>query len=123
MEKKKQNKFFTEDIYQSQIALHVNKDVLRRIYRDNISPDDKLPVEFFFVSNEIDNVLDLQSHLKEHFKDYTSLKVQPYEDNFEISGTTSPIKMDLESINQWNQMMWDLGYEFDCKLDGWQVGT
>lgn len=122
MRNKKQNTFFTEEIYRTEIRLDINEDVLKRIYNSNITADDQLPIEFFFVGDNIDNVLDLQNYLKKNFLCYTQLEVQPYESLFELSGITSPIQMSLDSVNKWNQLMWDTGYEFDCKLDGWQVG-
>lgn len=121
MEKKKQNSFFTEQIYRTEIGLDLNEDVLKRIYDDHITADDKLSIEFFYVSDNIDNILDLQSFIKERFSDYHKLKVQPYNNLYQLSGVTAAIKMKLDSINKWNQIMWDLGYEFDCKLDGWEV--
>jgi len=121
MEKKKQNTFFTEEIYRTQLGLDINEDVVKKMYDDNVKADDKLPIEFFFVSDNVDNVLDLQSFIKLRFSDYEKLKVQSYNDLYELSGTTQAIKMKLESINKWNQIMWDLGYDFDCKLDGWEV--
>ena len=120
--KQKSNTFFTEDIYNTEIGLDINKDVLERIYGSNITADDQLPIEFFFVSDKIDNILDLQDYLKENLSSYTQLKIQSYENLFELSGTTNPIQMDLNSVNEWNQVMWDLGYEYDCKLNGCQVG-
>lgn len=122
MRNKRQNTFFTEEIYKTEIGLDVNEDVLKRIYNSNVTAKNWLPIEFFFISDDIDNVLDLQNHLKENFSHYTQLKVQPYENLYEVSGVTEPIQMSLDSVNSWNQEMWDLGYKFDCKLDGWQVG-
>jgi len=58
MEKKKQNTFFTEEIYRTQLGLDINEDVVKKMYGDNVKADDKLPIEFFFVSDNIDNVLD-----------------------------------------------------------------
>jgi hypothetical protein len=49
--------------------------------------------------------------------------VAPYENGFELLGSTHPIQMELSVINEWNNKMWDIGYDFDCKLDGWQVET
>jgi len=121
MEKKKQNTFFTEEIYRTQLGLDINEDVVKKMYDENVKAEDKLPIEFFFVSDNVDNVLDLQSFIKIRFSDYEKLKVQAYNDLYELSGITQAIKMKLESINKWNQIMWDLGYEFDCKLDGWEV--
>ena len=116
------NTFFTKDVYDTEIALDVNADVLERIYRSNVTPDTSLPIEFFYVSDKEDKLKLLGLHLLTNFPRYTDLKIQPYNDNFELSGNTHPIKMDLSAINEWNQQMWDIGYEFDCKLDGWQVG-
>jgi len=122
MQGKKQNTFFTEKMYANEIGLDINEDVLKRIYNTNITGTDRRPIEFFFVSDNIDKILDLQNYLKQKFEDYIELKIQPYKNLYELSGTTDPIQMNLESVNKWNQLMWDAGYEFDCKLDGWQVG-
>ena len=117
------NTHFTKDIYETQIRLDVNGDVLDRIYNSSITPESNLPIEFFFVSDQEEKLKNLGLHLLTEFPDYTDLKVQPYNDNYELLGVTRPIKMDLATVNDWNQKMWDIGYQFDCRLDGWQVGT
>lgn len=122
MLERKDNTFFTKDIYDTEIALDVNADVLERIYNSNVTPDTSLPIEFFFVSDQEEKLKRLGLHLLRNFPNYTDLNVQPYNENFELLGNTHPIKMELNTINEWNQQMWDIGYEFDCKLDGWQVG-
>jgi len=123
MLERKDNNFFTKDIYDSEISLIANGDVLERIYSSNVSPETKLPIEFFYVSDQEEKLKKLGLQLLAEFPQYTDLKVQPYNDNYELLGITNPITMDLETINAWNQQMWDIGYQFDCKLDGWQVGT
>jgi len=117
------NTFFTKEIYETEINLDVNIDVLERIYSHNVTSEMSLPIEFFYVSDQEEKLKKLGLHLLSEFPQYADLKVQPYIDNFELLGTTHPIKMDLATVNQWNQKMWDIGYQFDCKLDGWQVGT
>lgn len=123
MIEKKHNTFFTKDIYETEIGLNVNGDVLKRIYNSNVTPEASLPIEFFYVSDQEEKLRGLGLHLLSEFPEYTDLKVQPYNDKFELSGITNPIRMDLATVNEWNQSMWDIGYQFDCKLDGWQVGT
>ena len=119
-----ENTFFTKDIYDTEIGLDVNSDVLERIYsRRNVVSETSLPIEFFYVSDEEEKLKRLGLHLLAEFPQYTDLKVQPYNDNYELLGTSHPIKMNLAMVNEWNQRMWDIGYCFDCKLDGWQVGT
>jgi hypothetical protein len=117
------NRFFSKEIYESEIGLDVNQDVLDRLYSDNIKFTDQLPIEFFFITDEENKVINLKNHFITHFPTYKDLKVQSYKDNYELLGTTYLITMDIHSINKWNQQLWDIGYQFDCKLDGWQVGA
>lgn len=123
MPQKKDNTFFTKEIYDTQIDLHVNGDVLKRIYNSNVMPEASLPIEFFYVSDQKEKLKNLELYLLSEYPEYTKLKVQSYNDKFELLGITHPIKMDLATVNEWNREMWDIGYQFDCKLDGWQVGT
>jgi len=122
MFERENNTFFTRDIYEAEIALEVNADVLERIYNSNITSETYLSIEFFYVSDQEEKLRNLGLHLLTEFPKYSDFKIQPYNDNFELFGNTHPIKMELDTINEWNQRMWDIGYDFDCKLDGWQVG-
>lgn len=121
MIKRKDNTFFTKDIYDTEIGLDVNGDVLERIHNSTVTTETSLPIEFFFVSDQEEKLQSLGLQLLIDFPGYTNLKIQPYNDNFELSGLTHPIQMKLLIVNDWNQKMWDIGYKFDCKLDGWQV--
>ena len=121
MTEQKDNTFFTKHIYESGIELGVNADVLERIYKSNISPESHQSIEFFFVSDKEEKLKRLGIYLLSTYPTYSGFKVQPYETNYELSELTHQIQMDLGVINEWNKQMWDIGYEFDCKLDGWQV--
>jgi hypothetical protein len=118
-----ENTFFTKLVYNTEIRLDVNADVLNRIYSSKVSPNDKLPIEFFYVSDSIEKLKKLGVFLMINYPDYHSIKAKPYNNLFELSGVTEPMGMQIEIINAWNRLMWDAGYQFDCKLDGWQVGT
>lgn len=120
--RERENTFFTKDIYDSAIDLETNEDVLERIYLD-VSSDACLSIEFFFVSDSKEKLKALGVSMMEQFPSYYGFKIGSYEDVFQLTGETSPIQMELESINAWNRIMCDLGYAFDCKLDGWQVQT
>ena len=122
MLERKDNTFFTKDIYDTEIGLSVNADVLERVYNSNVTPETSLPIEFFYVSDKEEKLKSLGLHLMSAFPGYTDFKVQRYNDNYELAGITNPIKLNLTTVNEWNQRMWDIGYQFDCKLDGWQVG-
>lgn len=118
-----QNTFFDQESYENDINLETNEDVLKRIYSDNVKSSDKLPIEFFFLTNSETKAITFKSRLESSFTEYQEIQILDYNGDFEISGKTDPILMSLKAINQWNQLMWDFGYEFDCKLDGWQVGV
>lgn len=117
------NQFFSKDIYESEIGLDVNEDVLERIYSDGVKPTDKFGIEFFFITDSQQKALNLSQRLISDFSSYSDINVEETEDYWEVTGITSLIEMSIAEINNWNQLMWDIGYEYDCKLDGWQVGT
>src|ERR1700729_4337912 len=117
------NTYFDRESYENDIALEVNEDVLRRIYDDGINPNDSLPIEFYFVTDTESKATNLMHHLTINFPEYESLVIRDYDGDFEVSGTTDPKQMNKQTINEWNKVMWDFGYQYDCKLDGWQVGT
>jgi hypothetical protein len=119
--KRKDNTFFTKNIYETEIALDVNADVLESIYNSYVTSDTSLPIEFFYVSDQKEKLKQLGLQLLTNYPQYTNIKIQPYNDIYELLGNTHPIKMELGTINEWNKQMWEIGYEFDCKLDGWQV--
>jgi hypothetical protein len=118
-----QHNFFDKESYDNDIDLEGNEDVLNRIYKDDIKSIDMLPIEFYFLTNTKVKATNFKNQLVIKFPGYESIKIQDYDGDFEISGTTDPKEMSLQSINEWNKLMWNFGYEFDCKLDGWQVGT
>lgn len=117
------NTYFDQDTYENEIDLKTNEDVLQRIYNDGVKSTNELPIEFFFLTDTETKADSFRDHLQKVFPTYQDLEISNYDGDFEISGTTSVIKMELQAINDWNSLMWDIGYEFDCRLDGWQVGT
>lgn len=118
MSEKKGNTFFPKEIFETKIGLEMNKDILYSLYKSGVTSEASLPIEFFFMSDHEEKIKRLYEFLIAEFPDYIDLEIRPKNDKYELSGKTSPIKMDLSSINAWNQQMWDLGYQFDCMLDG-----
>jgi hypothetical protein len=123
MPERNNNTFFTKDVYDAEIGSEVNSAVQKRIYDSNVTRDKSLPIEFFYISDREEKLNRPERYLSVKFPEYSNLNIQPYNDNFELSGITHPVRMKLEAVNEWNRLMWDIGYLFDCKLDGWQVGT
>ncbi|WP_316787704.1 ribonuclease E inhibitor RraB [Pedobacter frigoris] len=117
------NTFFTKDIYDNEIRLDVNADVLGRIHNDGVTTSDKLPIDFVFITDTEDKANSLKAALSSLYTDYQNVEVSETKDFWEINGITSAIGMTIDEINKWNEEMWDIGYKYDCQLDGWQVGV
>jgi len=117
------NTFFTKDIYDTEIRLDVNTDVLERIHNDGVTTSDKLPIDFVFITDTEDKANSLKAALSSLYTDYRNVEVSETNDFWEVNGITSAIGMSIDEINKWNEEMWDIGYKYDCQLDGWQVGV
>ncbi len=116
------NTFFKLETYQNDIDLETNEGVIESMYEDNICETDKLKINFAFVTDTKEKADYFSIKIKSTYKEYSNINVKPYEELFEIIGETNELQMTIEKINQWNQKMWDFGYLYDCKLDGWYVG-
>ncbi|WP_316802989.1 ribonuclease E inhibitor RraB [Pedobacter nototheniae] len=117
------NTFFTTDVYNSEIHLEINEDILNNIHADGIKPNDKLQVEFVFITDNEDKAVQFKNNLLLQFPFYSKIFIEKADDFWDIHGVTNDIEMSLNEINNWNQTMWDFGYQYDCQLDGWQVGV
>ncbi|RQO73755.1 hypothetical protein DBR40_13170 [Pedobacter sp. KBW01] len=117
------NTFFTTDLYNSEIHLEINEDILDNIYADGIKSEEKLPIEFVFITDNEQKAILFKNSLLLQFPTYSKIAAEKSDDLWDIQGITHPIEMSLNEINNWNQIMWDFGYQYDCQLDGWQVGT
>ena len=116
------NTFFTKDVYDTEIRLDINEDVLERIHNDGVNSFDELPIEFVFITNTEEKANNLKQRLSLQYATYLDLEVKETEDYWEVYGITNVIQMNIDKINEWNEAMWNIGYNHDCQLDGWQVG-
>ena len=113
-------RYFTPEEYKSELNLEQTAIVLERLASDeDISGNIELPIEFFFMSDSMDKMEEIEEKLEELGYDIDS--IEKYDDGIELIGNTAPMKMTVETINEWKKQMWDLGFSFDCKLDGWHV--
>ena len=116
------NTFFSKEVYDNEIELDLNEDVLERIYNDGVTSSNELPIEFVFITDTEQKANQLKLMLSSTYPMYNDLRIDETEDYWEVHGITNAIKMEIDKINEWNQAMWDIGYKYDCQLDGWQVG-
>lgn len=83
-------------------------------------PDEtELRMEFFFYSKTMIKAEELASELRLLNYDVETGKSAGANNLFLITGWTIKMKMDNETVVHWAEEMCELGYEFDCKFDGW----
>lgn len=114
--------FFTkeerEDCLEMQPVL--NNRVLQLISSVGGKPDTLKSVEFFFYSDEQDKANNLVIELNK--QGYTLYGVGAPEhqgQEWSIIGCTPPMVLEEKELNNWSEKMLQLGYECDCKFDGW----
>jgi hypothetical protein len=93
------NTFFSKAIYESEIALDVNNDVLKRIYADGVKSAHYLNIEFFFVSDQKKKLGELAIALLKKYPQYSSFQIQPYKNHFELTAITDLVQMEINAIN------------------------
>lgn len=84
-----------------------------------VSDDKELRLEFFFYSKNQDKADALAKELRA--REYQAETVESAGDNnmLLVTGWTTKMKTDDETIERWTEDMCELGYRNDCKFDGW----
>ncbi len=122
MSTQQENTFFGKNMHKNEINLEENAEVLKEMYADGIKETDRFSIEFYFLTDKESKAKNLVEAITKRFPQYSEIETVDFSGEYEISGITEAVVMELKSINDWNKTMWDLGYEFDCRFDGWQTG-
>jgi regulator of RNase E activity RraB len=111
----------TEVQYQENLQnqRRMNADTIKQLREYDVTEDKKLKLEYFFYTNTKEKAGALAADLKKlgyagsHDTSASSKK------EFVITGWTTPIKMDLDSVTSWTENMCKTGMKHDCEFDGW----
>ena len=105
-----------EDLVPGQIAS--NYPLLEVLKQHGVTDNDQLKLEFAFFTNDI--------HKGENLKKALSIRADYQVDHlirvkklWRLTGWSNKIKMDIDSINHWTFDMCKIGFDNDCKFDGW----
>lgn len=114
-------RFFTKEKYESEFNQSVNIDVLERIKNDSTITKDEMIFSFYFVTDKRTKVDSLIDFLEKHEPNQQIIELNQINEIWELNGRTYPIKLEIDSINKWERKMWEIGYKFDCELNGWET--
>ena len=79
----------------------------------------KAKLEFFFYTNTSEKAAQLAEELKVLSYDVDFGESQGDQNLLIITGWTTKIKMDEQTILKWTADMTKLGYKYDAEFDGW----
>jgi len=98
----------------------INGNTLAQLNKFGVGDDSRLGLEFFFYTNNQDKARNLALELKK--LNYNIVTVDKSAGNpklWVVTGWTTPIQMDVNSVTMWSKYMCRIGFQNDCDFDGW----
>lgn len=98
----------------------LNAAVLDNLNIFDVDDETELRVEFFFYTDTQDKASNLAIELNKLNYNVETVDTSAADaSRWLVSGWTPPMNMSLESLSAWSERMCQLGFENDCKFDGW----
>ena len=118
--KTKWKKFINESQHTKNLECQLKETaaILKRLNFSGITPQTKLRIDFTFLTNKEKKTSYLKSALE--FKKYVTHPPQKNNKEWELTGRTPEIKMDIKTIKNWVYTMCTIGFEHDCEFKGWR---
>ena len=114
------SRYFTKEDFKEEFDLSRVDEVLNRLYKEeDVTSEQEYALEIFVMSDTLDK-LDEMEEVLEKMDIYTD-SIEKHDDGCELIASTQPMKMDPEVIKKWYTNLWEEGFKFDCKPDGWHV--
>lgn len=114
-------RFFTKEKYETELNQTVNIDVLERILNDSTITENEMIFSYYFITDDRVKIDSLIDYLKKNEPKQKIIELNKINKIWELNCRTYPIKLEIDSINKWEEKMWEIGYKFDCELDGWET--
>ena len=75
----------------------------------------------YYITDKKEKLTALVEYFKGYAPEQQIIKVNQVSNIWELVGRSNPVKLEIESINTWERNRWEIGYKFDCELDGWET--
>jgi hypothetical protein len=114
-------RFQSDDAYAQSRAkqLTMTPQTIAQLRKYEVTDRTQLRLEYFFYTNTKEKAAALAGKLAG--MGYTAGSDHSASDKkrFVVTGWTSPMKMDDQTVLDWTGRMCDVGHEHDCEFDGW----
>jgi regulator of RNase E activity RraB len=117
---KRTDRFLSDKDHRKNVKLQLSMtpQTLKQLHSYGVNDNSKLKLEFFFFTDQSEKAEKLKSALDD--KSYSIRELHLTENqHWIISGWTTQLQMDLDTILSWTKEMCDIGFEHDCEFDGW----
>ena len=98
-------------------------ELLDSLQNDTLLGGEKVVFSLYYYTNQRTKLDVLVDYLQANEPEQVIIEwhnLRPYANPmWELNMRSYPIVMHLDSINNWERKMWDIGYQFDCKPDYW----
>lgn len=109
--------FATNRARQSHLAI----ETLVRLRESDIEEDDELKVDYVFYADTAEKAATLAKELQHLNYAVQQEVIVNNKKLHRVKGQTTPIKMMHEVLRKWAVDMCDLGYQYDCDFEGWEI--
>lgn len=82
---------------------------------------DEAELDFYFYSDDSVKLEKLAESLSSKGYEIDVVEESSSENEFVLDGTSTGIKLSLESLNEWTTEMCNLGLSHDCEFSGWEL--
>ncbi len=114
-------RFFTKEEREESLEMQpfLNKKVMELFSKFGGRSNTIKEAEFFFYSDEEDKANNLAIELNKMGYKPGIYPPEKEKDQWAIIGCTGRLNLSAKEFDKWSEKMVELGYECDCKFDGW----
>jgi hypothetical protein len=113
--------FVSEEKFEESVArqIQVAPLTLETLRHLEEKPSESLRFEFFFYTNSAGKAKEFSAFLKTLAYSVEYSKAAGKKNLFLVTGWTTKMKTDEETVVKWTTEMCELGFQYDCEFDGW----
>jgi Regulator of ribonuclease activity B len=116
-------RFWTKEAFHQSLAkqLRMNPAILERLAELSVGTEDQFKLEYSFHTDSPRKASALAGHLEEYGCQVERYRPAGDERLSVVTGRTPPTTMSHTSLQTWTERMCRLGFEHDCRFDGWRT--
>jgi regulator of RNase E activity RraB len=99
--------------------MKMSPQTVAQLRTHGVTSSTKLKLEFFFYTDTDDKGRSLAKALRSLSYEVKTVPAVGDKKLFLVTGWTTPMKIDDDTVVKWTEQMCRLGYEHDCDFDGW----